>query len=337
VCPIWSQQPALFIAVLLEQIERLLNMENILTGKVYDIQGFSVQDGPGIRTTVFLKGCPLRCPWCHSPESQEFYAQLSLISIKCIGVSKCGKCLDACSKNAISPATEQTEIQRIQINRSLCNNCGDCAAVCFPKALTVCGTDYTVEELLRRVCKDIPFYEHSGGGVTISGGEALYQPEFTRQILKSLKERGLHTALDTTGYVKYEIIETILPYTDLFLYDLKHMNSEQHKIAVGVPNELILKNAAKIARAGAKMQIRVPLIPHFNDSEENVKETGVFCKSLGEAITVIQLLPYHNLGAMKYQRIDNRKIVLEAAPPSDEKIRVIRELLESMGLPVTVH
>jgi pyruvate formate lyase activating enzyme len=317
-------------------------MNKLLTGKIYDIQGFSLQDGPGIRTTVFLKGCPLRCPWCHSPESQEFCSQLSWMSIKCVGIDKCGKCLDACPQKAISPGKwiqnpAKEQIQHIHIDRSLCNTCGDCTKVCIYKALYLCGEDYTVDELLKRVSKDIPFYEQSGGGVTVSGGEPLSQPEFTRQFFKALKESGIHTGLDTTGYVPFKTIESVLPYTDLFLYDLKHMDSAQHNIATGVPNELILENAENIAQAGGAIQIRLPLIPYFNDSEENIRETGLFCRSLGKAMTLIQLLPYHNLGVIKYQRIDDSRVVLEATPPSDKKIRTLKELLESMGLPVTVH
>jgi pyruvate formate lyase activating enzyme len=317
-------------------------MNKLLTGKIYDIQGFSLQDGPGIRTTVFLKGCPLRCPWCHSPESQEFGSQLSWMSIKCIGIEKCGKCLDACPQKAVSHGKwvqhpTQGKIQHIHIDRSVCNNCGDCTKVCIYKALYICGEDYTVDDLFKRVSKDIPFYEQSGGGVTVSGGEPLSQPEFTRRFLKALKECGIHTALDTTGYSPFKAIESVLPYTDLFLYDLKHMESAQHKIATGVPNELILENAKIIAETGGAIQIRLPLIPHFNDSEENIRETGLFCKSLGAAVTLVQLLPYHNLGVIKYQRIDDSKVVLEAEPPSDAKIRSLKELLESMGLPVTIH
>jgi pyruvate formate lyase activating enzyme len=318
-------------------------LEKQMTGKVYDIQGFSLQDGPGIRTTVFLKGCPLRCPWCHSPESQQFYAQLSWIAMRCVGVAKCGKCLSACSQAAISSgkvtrhSATQEEIQHIRIDRSRCNNCGDCASVCYPKSLYICGTDYTVEDLVRRVSKDISFYQNSGGGITVSGGEPLCQPEFTLELLKRLKERGIHTALDTTGFGKYEVIEPMLPYIDLFLYDLKHMDGDQHKAATGVGNELILENARKIAQAGAKMQVRIPVIPFFNDSEESIRQIGMFCKSLGNAVDVIQLLPYHNLGVMKHQRIDDSRIVLEADPPPDERIRRLKDMLEDLGLPVTVH
>jgi len=263
--------------------------------------------------------------------------------MRCTGTAKCGKCLSACTKGAISTgkstrhAITQEEIQHIRIDRSICDDCGDCAAVCYPKALYVCGTDYTVDELLKRLCKDIPFYEQSGGGVTISGGEPLCQPEFTLELSQGLKQHGINTALDTTGYVEYEVIESVLPYTDLFLYDLKHMDSEQHRILTGVPNEPILENAEKIAKAGSKLQIRIPIIPDFNDSEADIREAGAFCRSLGKAVTVIQLLPYHNLGVMKYQRLDDTKVVLEAEPPSDAKIAAFKELLESLGLPVTVH
>ncbi len=314
-----------------------------LTGKVYDIQGFSVQDGPGIRTTVFLKGCPLRCPWCHSPESQESHTQLIWISMKCVGLDKCTQCLDACTKGAISPGgttlnpATQEPIRHVHVERTICDNCGDCTLVCYRKALSMCGTDYTVEGLLERVLKDKPFYEQSGGGVTISGGEPLSQPEFVLRFLERLKANGIHTAVDTTGYTQYDIIKKLLPYTDLFLYDLKHMDSRQHKIATGVPNERILENAKNIAKDGGKIQIRIPVIPDFNDSEESIRKTGMFCRSLGEAVTVIQLLPYHNLGVMKYQRLDDRKLVLEAGPPPDEKIRSLKTVLENLGLRVTVH
>ena len=314
-----------------------------LTGKVYDIQGFSVQDGPGIRTTVFLKGCPLNCPWCHSPESRLFQSQLSWISMRCTGIGKCGRCLEVCPNQALSPGktvkhtVTQEDIQHVRIEWNNCKTCGACAAACYPKALTICGTDYTVDELVARVSKDAPFYETSGGGVTISGGEPLCQPEFTLQCLIRLKERGIHTALDTTGYVPYDIFERILPYTDLFLYDLKHMNSDAHQAVVGVRNELILENARRLAQDGGKMQIRIPVIPRFNDLPEVIEATGEFCKQLKDAVTVIQLLPYHNLGVVKYQRIAGTEKIMEAVPPPDEKIAALKRILEDMGLPVTVH
>jgi pyruvate formate lyase activating enzyme len=234
-------------------------------------------------------------------------------------------------------AASREEIRHVRIDRALCDNCGDCARVCYPKALYVCGTEYSVEDLVNRLSKDMPFYEQSGGGVTISGGEPLCQPEFTLQLSRGLKERGIHTALDTTGCVPYGVIESVLPYIDLFLYDLKHMNSEQHRIATGMPNEIILQNARQIAMDGGRLQIRIPVIPDFSDSEENMRAAGLFCLSLGNALTVVQLLPYHNLGVVKHQRLNDSRVVLEAEPPSDETIQSLRKLLEDLGLPVTVH
>lgn len=318
-------------------------MGSNIKGKIYDIQGFSVQDGPGIRTTVFLKGCPLRCPWCHSPESQRFDSQLSWLKIKCVGIDLCGECLNVCPHNAISPGQrqyselKQQELQLIEIDFSLCDDCGECVKKCYAKALYMSGEDYTVEEVLERVLKDKAFYDSSGGGVTISGGEPLAQPEFTIELLKACKKEGLHTALDTTGFVKWEWIKEALPYTDLFLYDLKNMNSDLHEKIIGVRNETILENALKIAEAGGKFQIRIPIIPMFSDSEENIKETGEFCKKLGNAVDMIQLLPYHNLGVVKYERIKHEGPILEAVPPKQEKVNSLKAILEDMGLKVTVH
>ena len=317
--------------------------EKPTTGRIYDIQGFSVQDGPGIRTTVFLKGCPLRCPWCHSPESQSFAKQLSWLSTRCAGTEKCEeRCLKACAKGAIEKAGTRrdsltgNELQLIHVDRARCDNCGDCAVKCHPHALYLCGQDYTVDEVLKKVLADRSFFEHSGGGATVSGGEALCQPEFTGELLRRLKEEGIHTALDTTGYAKWEIVESVLPYTDLFLYDLKHMDSERHEKTVGVPNEPILENARRIAAAGGKFQIRIPVIPLFNDSEDNIRKTAEFCRSLGSAVELVQLLPYHNLGAAKIHRISDAKIV-EATPPSDEKMARLKSIMEEYGLRVTIH
>ncbi|MCI8594820.1 MAG: glycyl-radical enzyme activating protein [Oscillospiraceae bacterium] len=338
-------------------------MEKKLTGKTYDIQGFSVQDGPGIRTTVFLKGCPLRCPWCHSPESQAFESQLAWMAMRCIGTQKCeDACVNACKLGAISygelttsmvkesevdengigrDRMVETPVQKIHIDRKVCTNCGDCAAVCHPDALYMCGTDYTVEEIVERVSKDKPFYDHSGGGVTVSGGEAMSQPDFTIALLKALKEKDINTALDTTGYCKWELLEKTVPYADLYLYDLKHMDNDLHKRVVGVPNEIILENAKKLAAAGGKLQVRIPVIPQFNDSKENIRKTGEFCCELEKinpgTVTMIQLLPYHNLGVMKWQRIQDDIPIMEAVPPTDEYMQELKTLLEDMGLPVCIH
>ncbi len=316
--------------------------EKVLTGKLYDIQGFSVQDGPGIRTTAFLKGCPLRCPWCHSPESQEYYPQLSWINMRCVGVEECdSRCIKACPQGAIElgetrlDAKTMTDLQMIHVNRDLCDNCGKCAEVCHPDALYICGKDYTVDELVERLLRDRKFFK-MGGGVTISGGECLTQPEFTLEVLKRLKAEGINTAVDTTGFCKWETIEKVMPYTDLFLYDLKHMDNEKHRAVVGVPCDIIKENCKKIAEHGGKMQIRIPVIPMFNHDVENIRATAEFCKELGDAVTVIQLLPYHNLGVTKYLRISD-KPVAEATPPSDSYMQKLKAIMEEYGLPVTIH
>ena len=317
--------------------------ESKLVGRIYDIQGFSVQDGPGIRTTAFLKGCPLHCPWCHSPESQAFYPQLSWISMRCQGTALCeSRCIRACAKGALELGEQRQDaktgemLQMVHVKRDVCDNCGDCAKVCYPKALYICGEDYTVEKLAARLMQDKKFYDRSGGGITISGGEALSQADFTVAILRRMKAEGVHTALDTTGFASWETVTRTLPYTDLYLYDLKHMDSEKHKLIIGVPNEPILDNARRLAAAGKKMQVRIPVIPMFNNDVENIRKTAEFCKELGEAVTVVQLLPYHNLGVTKYLRISD-KPVAEATPPSEAQMQKLKGIMEEYGLPVTIH
>lgn len=317
-------------------------MDTQLRGTVYDIQSFSVQDGPGVRTTVFFKGCPLHCPWCHSPESQSFKKQLSFLSQRCTGLDDChSRCMEACPLDAIEPGETAKssltgeDMLRIHVKRDLCTNCGDCCARCYPGALSICGTDYTVEELVQRVLRDKMFFRDNGG-ITVSGGECLCQIDVVEQLLSRMKEEGVGTAVDTTGFVPWETIERILPLTDLFLYDIKHMDSAKHKAATGVPNELIHENARRIASAGGKMQIRVPVIPRFNDDKENLLATALFCRELGDAVTGVQLLPYHNLGVMKHLRISDTPVA-EAVPPSEAAMAEAAELFRAQGVPATVH
>lgn len=319
-------------------------MENReLTGKFYDIQGFSVHDGPGIRLTLFMKGCPLRCPWCHSPESQAFPSELNWMEIKCVGIEKCGNCLNVCPHDAITPGKMKKtpagdeEITLVTVDRSRCDNCGKCAEACTSKALYMCGTDYTIDDIMERVRRDIPFFKKSGGGVTVSGGECLCQPDFLLEILKTCKAEGIHTAVDTTGFAKWDVIEPILPYTDLFLLDLKGVDPQLHKRIIGVSNELILENAKKMAAAGAKFQIRIPVIPLYNDSVKAFSEMGEFIKELGDSVEVVQLLPYHSLGTVKWERLQKNAPILEATPPSDELMQARKKQLEDMGLSVIIH
>ena len=318
--------------------------EKKLTGKIYDIQGYSVHDGPGIRTTVFLKGCPLRCPWCHSPESQEFPTELNWMAIRCVGIETCGRCVFACPEKAITAGEKKvslkddSEYTQIKLDWAKCTGCFKCADACPQNALYRCGTDYTVAEVLDRVKRDLPFYKRSGGGVTISGGECLWQPEFTLALLKACKEQGINTAVDTTGYCKWEIMESVLPYSDLFLYDLKQMDPDLHKRVIGVDNAIILDNARKLAAAGGKLQVRIPTIPMFNDSRESYRAFGEFILSLGDAVETVQLLPYHNLGAVKWERLGRPGPALEAIPPTEGHMQALKKVLEDMGLKnVIIH
>jgi pyruvate formate lyase activating enzyme len=228
-------------------------------------------------------------------------------------------------------------IQLIRVDWNKCDDCGVCAAQCPSGALSLWGRRYTVSEVIARVVRDRPFFEKSGGGVTVSGGEPLSQAEFTMALLKALKDQGIHTALDTTGYASWKVVEQVLPSVDLFLLDLKHMDSAAHKATVGVPNERILENAHRIAAAGGKMQIRVPVIPRFSDSTVNVQALGKFAAGLGEAVTMVQLLPYHAMGVPKWERIKHDGPVLEATAPSDKKIGELKAILEEFGLIVQVH
>ncbi|HHX74931.1 MAG TPA: glycyl-radical enzyme activating protein [Firmicutes bacterium] len=317
-------------------------MSKALTGKIYDIQGFSVQDGPGIRTTVFLKGCPLRCPWCHSPESQEFFTELNWLQIRCLGLEACGLCLGVCPHAAITrgPVAENAlgeEIIYPEIDKSKCDNCGACAAACKATALYLCGTDKTVAEVMHRLLRDKPFFDESGGGVTVSGGECLCQPGFTLELLKNCKAHGIHTAVDTTGFVKWETLASVLPYTDLFLYDLKCMDSALHKRVIGVPNELILDNAKKIAAAGGRLWIRIPVIPLFNDSEAHFLQYAAFLSALKSSLEMVQLLPYHTMGLSKHERLLKKEKIFVAEPPSDALMEARSKLIASYGLPVRIH
>lgn len=313
-----------------------------ITGKIYDIQGFSVQDGPGIRTTVFLKGCPLRCPWCHSPESQRFQTELNWMDIRCIGIDSCGKCLDVCphgciTRGPVSHNAAGEEIVYPVVDKTNCDECGLCAKACKATALYMCGKDMTIDEVMHRIKRDKPFFETSGGGVTVSGGECLCQPEFTIELLRRSKELDIHTAVDTTGFVPWDVIERALPYTDLFLYDLKCMDSALHKQVIGVPNELILENAKKIAAAGGKLWIRIPTMPMFNDSEEHFRKVGEFLSEIRDAVVMIQLLPYHKMGVSKYARLLRDEKVFVVEPPSDALMNARKEQLDALGFETRIH
>ena len=255
----------------------------ILKATIFDIERNSYVDGPGIRTTVFFKGCNLRCSWCHNPESQSPKPQMMFYKNKCTG---CGKCKEKCPNHLES-----------------CELCGKCTLYCPHDAREICGKEYTVDEVMREILKDKAFYDHSGGGVTFSGGECMLQIDFLEEILKVCKENGIHTAVDTAGHVPYEYFERILPYTNLFLYDVKCYDSEKHKKYTGVRNELILENLKKLLATGKSVWVRIPIIPTVNDTVEEIQRIKAYISSCGKP-EKIELLPYHAMGEHKYAAIN---------------------------------
>lgn len=297
-------------------------------GLVFDIQKFCVHDGPGIRTLVLLKGCPLRCLWCCNPESQSKKPQVVFFEGKCIRKAgyDCGDCLTACPRKAVY----LTINGKVAVRRELCDACGLCASSCPASALTVVGQWMTVQEVFQRVWQDWVFYRRSGGGVTLSGGEPTSQPGFSIALLGRCQQAGIHTAMETCGYVPTEVLETVLPYLDLVLYDIKHMDSLAHQRMVGVPNDLVLENARQIVRSGVEMVIRVPIVPDYNDSEANIRSTAEFAASIG--IGKANLLPYHGLGVMKYGRLDLEYTLQHLIRPEMEYMHVLKSIFESCGI-----
>jgi pyruvate formate lyase activating enzyme len=218
-----------------------------------------------------------------------------------------------------------------------CTDCGSCEQACLPKALYYCGIDYTIDELMPRIKREKPFYDKSGGGVTVSGGECLCQADAVAELLKSCKEIGVDTVVDTCGFIPFKNIEKVLPYVDLFLYDLKHMDSNKHKEGTGVPNELILENAVKITERGGKFHIRVPLIPGFNTDFANIEAICNFLTPIKHAVELVQVLPFHNLGSAKYDRLSKQAPRLETHPPTDEEIAAIVKIFEDFDFKVVIH
>jgi len=301
--------------------------KNEIKGCVFNIERFAIRDGPGIRTTVFFKGCPLRCLWCSNPESFQPSPQLFYFEHLC---QQCYRCVDACPNKATSVNPEGG----IEIARNLCKACGKCVEVCPTKARDISGMIMTVDEVMEEVKKDMLFYQNSGGGVTASGGEPTHQPEFLQRLFERCHESAIHTCLDTCGFVKSKVLQKILAYTDLVLYDIKHMDPVQHKKLTGVDNGIILENARMIATQGKPMIVRVPLIPRHNDSEQNIKALAGFMADL--KLKKIDLLPYHALGKAKYERLGLEYKLSKLKPHKSKEIEAIKTALESYGLEVGV-
>ncbi len=298
-------------------------------GVVFNIQRFSLHDGPGIRTTVFLKGCPLRCAWCSNPESLRTHPEIITRDVKCI---RCGKCVEACPEQAIA-VVEDTRV----IQWEKCNHRMKCAEVCPSGAIEAAGKTMTVAEVMDTVGRDASFYSRTGGGMTLSGGEPLVQWRFALKLLQEAKRRGLHTGLDTTGYIDWEVLDEILNFTDLVLYDVKHPNSARHQEGTGVPNERILDNLRKtVAKPGLKVWVRHPVIPRFSDSEEVLEELCKLILTLEPSVEKLSLLPYHKFGELKYAAMGKVYPGKDFPTISDEQIGKFKKLIESHGIEVDV-
>ncbi len=295
-------------------------------GLVFDIQRFSVHDGPGIRTTVFMKGCPLRCLWCSNPESQSSGLSLAVNDVRC---RQCGACAEACPQDAIHLDPESGRC----IDWEKCNQCLLCVERCLFGGLEVFGRYAGVVEIMDEIRRDEAFYRNSGGGVTISGGEPLLQSDFAVELLEACRKEGFHTCLDTTGYAPWEKMERVLGNVDLLLFDIKHLDGSTHKKMTGVGNDLILSNLRKSAEM-VKVWSRIPLIADYNDSKEHIGSVADLCKELG--IEKISLLPYHEGGKSKCERMGRRYPFEERMAPSQKHIEGLKIIAEGKGIRVSV-
>ncbi|MEM2544135.1 MAG: glycyl-radical enzyme activating protein [Nitrososphaerota archaeon] len=297
-------------------------------GIIFDIERYAIHDGPGIRTTVFMKGCPLKCWWCHNPEGIELSKNLMYFEYKCIN---CKMCVKVCPTNAISFDGEKKTIDRV-----LCSRCGICAEYCPTGALRIVGYEVTVYELVREIKKDVLLYDRSGGGVTFSGGEPLFQPLFLKEVLKECKKAGIHVALDTTGYAPPEIFELFIDDVDLFLYDIKLLDDKEHKKYTGVSNEFIKKNLAILIERGRgnSVILRFPVIPEITDTEKNLNELLLFISKL-KGVNEVDVLPFHDVSE-KYDRLGMEYKMRGHKAPSKERLKYIKEKLEGVGFYVKI-
>jgi len=298
----------------------------IKNGVVFDIKKFAIDDGPGIRTTIFFKGCPLRCWWCHNPEGQESGLELMYRRNRCV---ECGVCVKNCPKGAILSVDKQ-----VSVDRKLCSLCGRCFQECPTDALTIVGKKTTVEEVMKEIDRDLIFYEESEGGVTFSGGEPLLQLDFLDALLKECKNKNIRTAVDTNGYATHRAIDRIMNEVDLFLYDIKVMNDRKHRKYTGVSNKPILENFQRIAENGNDILVRFPVIPGINDDEDNLTKTAEFVLSHG--MKHVCLLPYHRSGIEKYKNLGKTYKLEKLQAPSDQDMKLLKEKLETSGLIVRV-
>ena len=300
------------------------------TGTIFDIQRFSIHDGPGIRTTVFFKGCSLRCFWCHNPEGISHKPQIQFYPGRCI---VCGECVAVCPQSA----QELSEGVRVY-HREDCITCGQCVTRCDAEGLLLVGREVTAAEVTAEVLRDRAFYETSGGGVTLSGGEPLLQPAFAYAVLSACKDVGIHTAIETCAHVSWDALAGLLPVTDLFMVDLKQLDPERHRDATGSSNQRILENVERLAKSGNPILFRVPIVPTVNDSEDDIAKIARFVAQLAEnAVGEIhlELLPFHRLAADKYRSLGIDYRVSNLTPPSKARMALLWDAAHAAGAPLT--
>ncbi|MBO5737449.1 MAG: glycyl-radical enzyme activating protein [Clostridia bacterium] len=291
-----------------------------MKAKIFEIKRFAVHDGDGIRTTVFFKGCSLKCIWCHNPEGISGETELAYFAHKCIG---CGECVPVCPTGA-----HTIEDGLHYFHREKCIACGKCEEMCLGKALTLYGKEYSVEELLPLLLQDKEFYDNSGGGVTLSGGECLLYADFCAALLKALKANGVHTAVDTCGMVSKTALDKVLPYTDAFLYDVKALSETVHKTCTGHTNEQILDNLLYLDKKGSVLEIRIPYVPNLNDGE--MEKIGAFLSGL-RGLTKVRVLAYHNFAGAKYNSLGLENRLSQRLPTAEDMERA-RQRLKAYGL-----
>lgn len=300
-----------------------------MKGFVFDVKRFAVHDGPGIRTTIFFKGCPLHCLWCHNPEGIDFGPELIVRSSRC---SSCYTCLKVCPTRAISPGPGKGPVV---VDRSKCDLCGKCVEACAYEALEIVGRRTTVGDVVAEAARDSIFYEQSGGGVTLSGGEPLAQPAFVIALLEELKARGISTALDTSGLANEDVLARAASFSDLILYDLKTMDDSVHRRYAKSGNGLILENLQHLDRLHKPIQVRIPLVAGVNDGKENIAASIGFLKTLS-SVRRVDLLKYHKGGQEKYKNLGKQSCFRIFEPPSDERMEEIRGAFAEAGFSVSI-
>jgi pyruvate formate lyase activating enzyme len=287
----------------------------------------TIHNGPGIRSLILFKGCPLHCLWCSTPESQKPEPEIAFYPSKC---TRCDQCISLCPLNALTLIHD-----KVTLNRLVCNNCGKCAKVCYPEALKLLGQPMTVEDILSEVKKDAVFYKHSQGGVTISGGEPLLYPNFTERLVQAINNAGISIGVDSCGYVPWENVERVIPFIHFFLWDIKHMDPLKHKNLTGASNEMILRHARSIAERRVPILIRFPVIPGYNDTEANIRATCEFARSLF-SIVEVSLLPFHLLGKARYDSLDRTCPVADVPSIPGARLQNMKLLVESYGIKCSI-